>query len=211
MLIKFDEINKLLLIHNIKITGVLHIGAHECEELKIYNKLGIKDNNIIWIDAISTKIKKAKARGIKNIYKAVITDKDNENVTFNISNNSQSSSILNFGTHSKIYPQIKYIDRIIQKSITVDTFFNNNINPLKYNFWNFDIQGAELLALKGSIKSIKNVDIIYLEVNVKELYKDCALINQIDAFLNKYSFIRLITKMTNVGWGDALYVRKNNL
>lgn len=77
----------------------------------------------------------------------------------------------------------------------------------KYNFWNFDIQGAELLALKGADKYIKNVDAIYLEVNEKELYKNCGLIHEIDAFLSNYGFTREITFMTPHGWGDALYVK----
>ena len=42
MLIKFEEINKILLSNNINITGSLHIGAHECEELDFYNNLGLK-------------------------------------------------------------------------------------------------------------------------------------------------------------------------
>ena len=27
---------------NLKINGILHVGAHECEELKDYNRIGIK-------------------------------------------------------------------------------------------------------------------------------------------------------------------------
>ena len=79
--------------------------------------------------------------------------------------------------------------RYLKKSITVDTFFErNNLDTSIYNFWNFDIQGAELLALKGATKSIKYAKAIYLEVNEKELYKDCALIDDIDIFLSQYNF-----------------------
>ena len=48
---------------------------------------------------------------------------------------------------------------------------------------NIAIQGAELLALKGAIKSIKYAKALYLEVNEKELYKKGALIEEIDEFL----------------------------
>jgi hypothetical protein len=52
MLINFEEINKILLSKNIKINGSFHIGAHDCEEIVFYNNLGIKNENIIWIDAL---------------------------------------------------------------------------------------------------------------------------------------------------------------
>ena len=210
MLITFEEINKILLLKKIDITGSLHIGAHECEEINFYNQLGLENKDIIWIDAIPSKVNEAINRGIPNVYNAVITDKDDDNVVFNISNNVQSSSVLEFGTHLQEHPWVSYVDKIEQKSITIDTFFErNNIDASKYDFWNFDIQGAELMALKGAIKSIKYAKALYLEVNEKELYKKCGLINEIDTFLFQYNFKRVLTKMTPHGWGDALYILDN--
>jgi len=211
MLIDFNQINDILLLNNIIITGAFHLGAHDCEELVFYNQLGLKSNDIIWIEAINQKVIEAKNRGIQNIYNYVITDKDDEEITFNISNNIQSSSILEFGTHKEEHPDVIYIDKINLKSITINTFFEkNNIDIEKYNFWNFDIQGAELLALKGAHKYLKYAKVLYLEVNIKELYKDCALIYDIDLFLSQYNFKRVLTKMTSHGWGDALYIINNN-
>ena len=210
MLISFEEINKIFLSKNINISGSFHLGAHECEELTFYSNLGLKNDDIIWIDAIPVKVSEAKQRGIPNIYNAVITDKDDEEVIFNISNNGQSSSVLEFGTHSQEHPWVVYVDKIKQKSMTIDTFFErNNIDASKYNFWNFDIQGAELMALKGAINSIKYAKALYLEVNEKELYKNCGLITEIDSFLSQYNFKRVLTNMTIHGWGDALYILDN--
>jgi FkbM family methyltransferase len=210
MLINFEDIYKILLEKNINITGAFHIGAHECEELKYYNNLPLKNEDIIWIDAIDSKVMEAKNRGIINIYNAVITDKDDEDIVFNVSNNVQSSSVLQFGTHSHEHPDVFYVDEIHTTSITIDTFFKrNNLDASKYNFWNLDIQGAELLALKGASNSIKYAKVMYLEVNEKELYNHGALINEIDDFLSRYNFKRVLTKMTEHGWGDALYVLDN--
>jgi FkbM family methyltransferase len=210
MLIDCGEIINILLRQNIKVDGVLHIGAHDCEEIHFYNKLGLKNENIVWIDAIPSKVYEAKNRGIPNVYNAVITDKDNEEIVFNVSNNVQSSSILELGTHSQEHPNIVYVDKLHQQSITVDTFFErNNIDASQHNFWNFDIQGAELMALKGATQSIKYAKALYLEVNEKELYKNCGLISEIDDFLSQYKFTRVLTKMTRHGWGDALYIRDN--
>ena len=207
MLIRFEEISKILVEKNIHIFGSFHIGAHECEEMQFYNQLGLKSEDVVWIDAMSSKVNEATNRGIPNVYNAVITDKDDEEIVFNISNNVQSSSVLEFGTHSKEHPDVVYVDKINLKSITIDTFFErNNIDASKYNFWNFDIQGAELMALKGSIQSIKYAKAIYLEVNEKELYKNCGLITEIDAFLLEHNFKRVLTNIIHHGWGDALYI-----
>jgi len=208
MLIQFEDIQSILSAQNIRIDNILHIGAHECEEIGIYNQLGVSLDNILWLDAIPTKVAEAKARGIPNVYNAVVTDKDDENIVFNISNFTQSSSILEFGTHSYEHPGIVHVNKIEQKSITIDTFFQRNgIDASKYNFWNFDIQGAELMALKGATQSIQYPKAIYLEVSETELYVNCGLIGEMDEFLAKHNFKRVKTVMTRHTWGDALYIR----
>jgi FkbM family methyltransferase len=207
MLISLEEIKNIFLLKNITCNGCLHIGAHECEEMDLYNKLDIPKENIIWIDAVPFKVEEALNKGIPNVYNAVITDKDDEKISFNLSNNVQSSSILEFGTHAIEHPHVSYIGKLQLNSVTIDTFFErNNLDASKYDLWNFDIQGAELLALKGAINSIKFAKAIYLEVNEKELYKNCGLISEIDTFLLKYNFKRVATKFTCHGWGDALYI-----
>lgn len=211
MLISKDELINIFNKYNIRldsINGVLHIGAHECEELSLYEELGVKRNNIVWIDGNNDKVHEAQHKGIPNVYYGVIADIDNKEVEFNITNNGQSSSILDFGSHSRHHPHVHFIGKQIHKTSTIDTFFkNNNLDMTKYNFWNFDIQGAELMALKGAKEAINYATAMYLEVNSEEVYKNCGLINEIDDFLSQYGFKRVLTKMTEYGWGDALYIR----
>ena len=46
-----------------------------------------------------------------------------------------------------------------------------------------------------------------IEVNTRRLYEGCALLNELDAYMNEKGFVRLITKMAgSKGWGDAVYV-----
>jgi len=206
MIIDLDLLERLL--SGIEISGALHIGAHECEELPFYqNRLKISDKKIIWIEAMFYKVNELINRNVPNVYNAVVTDKDDDTILFNIANNGQSSSVLEFETHSIEHPDVKMIDRIEKKTITVDTFFErNNLDASQCHFWNFDIQGAELLALKGATKSIVYAKAIYLEVNEKELYKGCGLIGDVDSFLLTHGFIRVATDISNHGWGDALYL-----
>ena len=211
MLIPFDNVYNYLKQINLNITGILHIGAHECEELNDYLRNGISDDNIIWIDAIKEKVELAKTKNIKNIYNEAISNKEEE-VIFNITNNGQSSSILELDTHKIHHPQIHVVEKRNIKTITLETFFkNNSINPTKYNFWNLDIQGAELMALKGAGDILDNADVLYLEVNTEHLYKDCSLLNELEEFLHSKNFHRVAIQMTAANWGDALYIRKTKL
>jgi FkbM family methyltransferase len=208
MLIPQGEVIQLL--GNIKVNGVFHIGAHECEEMDFYKNLELDPKDIIWVDAINEKVNQAINRGIPNVYNAIITDKDDSEVTFNVSNNVQSSSVLELMTHSIEHPEVVYVSKFTSRSITVDSFFKKyNLDPSLYNFWNFDIQGAELLALKGASESLKFAKALYLEVNERELYKNCGLMSEIDTFLIPLGFKRVKTLMTQWGWGDALYIRFN--
>tara|TARA_Y100000389_G_scaffold69001_1_gene65590 strand:- start:42111 stop:42746 length:636 start_codon:yes stop_codon:yes gene_type:complete len=210
MLIPFNEIVKK---YNMKINGVLHIGAHNCEELAAYNNYGLTNNEIIWVEANPRLVKKNKdidpSRIIKNF---ICCDTDVGSNKLNIANNGQSSSILELGTHKISYPSIKYNDIIEVNNCRIDTMYKVDNIPYNFaNFLNIDIQGAELLAIKGMGEIINNYDYLYLEVNKEYVYKNCALVNEIDDYLMKYNFRRVETKWTNAQWGDALYINVKNI
>ena len=86
--------------YNIHIKGILHVGAHECEELDLYETRVSRDS-ILWIEALPEKMEICKERYSNlNIENAIVSDKV-ESVTFHRSNNGQSSSILEFGLHKE--------------------------------------------------------------------------------------------------------------
>ena len=206
MLIPLDQ---LVSHFNLNIKGVLHVGAHECEELDMYLSLNIKNDNIYWIEAMQNKVDMMKKNKNINIYQAVIDIKDDNVVNFNVADNGQSSSILDFGTHSKHHPHVKMIDTLSLKTTRLDTFIEKNNIPMKnINFINLDIQGKELDALKSMDKYLDNINYIYTEVNTEKVYKDCGLLQEIDIFLKERHFIRVACKMWgNCGWGDAFYIK----
>lgn len=186
--------------------GILHVGAHECEEIYDYEKYITRDK-ILWIEALNDKVERNK-KVFSNllIEQAVVSDKE-EVVRFNRSNNGQSSSFLEFGLHSINHPHVWYTN-----SYEVKTTLLKDILPkynIDYNFLNLDIQGVELKALKGMQDYLKNVDYIYTEVNEDYVYKDCALITELDDYLIQFGLHRVETKWCeNYKWGDALYIRK---
>ena len=209
MLIKIKDLYKTF---NINIIGILHIGAHNCEELEAYISVGIDKDDIYWVEGQENLVKKMKDKGIKNIFHALIDEEDDKEVIFNISNNGQSSSLLEFGTHSKNHPEVKYVSKSRCKTIRLDTLIEKKNIPIKkLNFLNIDIQGLELRALKSIEKYLLNIDYIYTEVNIEEVYKHCAKIEEIDEYLNKFGFIRVDVKIyKQCGWGDAFYMRNIN-
>jgi len=207
MLISLDNIIQK---YNLKIKSVLHVGAHECEEMEAYLKAGLSYNNVIWIEAQPNLVSKMKVRNPNyKIYHKVVSDEDNKEVEFIVTNNVQSSSILELGEHKKYHPSVIESYRFKTKTTTLDTFVKDeNLNMENINFLNMDIQGAEFLALKGMKNNLKYLDYIYLEVNDTHVYENCGLISDIDDFLREYGFIRVETCMTDFHWGDALYIRK---
>jgi FkbM family methyltransferase len=203
MLIKLHE---LVRKYNINFNGVLHIGAHECEEISDYEQY-ISRNNILWIDALSDKVQLSKHRfpGIL-IEEAVVSD-CNEVVTFHRSNNGQSSSILELGLHKEFHPQVWYTDSFVAETKMLKDILCNYSIP--FNFVNLDIQGAELKALKGMEEYLHKIDYIYTEVNSDYVYEDCALIGEIDDYLLKFGLKRVETEWCGeYRWGDAFYIRQ---
>jgi FkbM family methyltransferase len=200
---------------NIKINGILHIGAHTCEELSDYLKVGLTNDNIYWVEALEKIVTKNKQQIPNiNIYQAVISDVDDEEITFNITKNditgdSQSSSILDFGTHEKHHPQVKVIDKIKLKTSRMDTVIKkNNINMKNVNFVNLDIQGVELKALKSMESYLHNIDYIYTEVNTEEVYKNCDKMQDITDYLSIFNFKLADARIyKQFGWGDAFYIK----
>jgi FkbM family methyltransferase len=194
------------------IRGILHVGAHLCEELYTYETVWkTSRNNVVWVDANDRLIQYNKHRGIPNCFTAAL-DETHRDVVFKVTNNVQSSSLLDLGTHAAHYPHIVVSETIPMRTQTLSSFFsNNNLDPKKYNIWNFDIQGSELHVLRGSPELLKYVDALYTEVNTEEVYKGCGQLSEMDTFLENHGFERVLTNIVSQNWGDALYVKKSLL
>ena len=211
MLISYETVLGLLKTHNIIIQGALHIGAHECEEKTFYNTfLNLNDEHIIWIDGNAEKVNKMKLENIKHIYHAVLNDRDGE-VIFNITNNTQASSILELNHEKGYYNDIHIMMKEKVSCYTLSTFVNvHSIGIKNLNFWNLDIQGSELNVLKGSPDLLQYCDVIYTEVNSDHVYKNCGLVSEMDNFLQLHGFTRVYTVWDSANWGDAIYIRLQN-
>ena len=211
MLIPFIEI---LEKYKINPKGVIHVGANFGQEAKDYYDNGVE--NVIWIEAnprsMDTLFYHLSSFPKQNpmlVLNECVSDKDDQFVTFNISNNEgQSSSFLDLEYHKIAHAEVFYTEQIELKTKTLNTLFKD-FDLSEFTFLNADIQGAELLMLKGATEILPKIDCLYLEVNEKELYKGCGLIGEIDDFLKEFNFERVQTEWCgNFGWGDALYLKR---
>jgi FkbM family methyltransferase len=200
------SLHELVSKYNIVFKGILHVGAHECEEIQDYEQY-IGRNKIVWIEALPDKVEICKYRFPNILIENAVVSNAIENVTFHVSNNGQSSSILEFGLHAHFHPHVHYTHSFeIETKLLKNIICNYNID---YNFLNLDIQGAELKALQGMEEYLPKVDYIYTEVNSDYVYQGCALITEIDAYLLKFGLHRVETNWCeNFRWGDAFYIRK---
>ena len=191
--------------------GVIHVGAHEGGEIKVYQSLGI--TKIIFIEANPEVFEKLK----KNIVSSsniqlVCCAISNEigRTSLHVTSMDQSSSILPLKHHSVVYPNITETKCIDVRCTTLDSLMiEEGLNPADFNFINIDIQGAELLAFQGATNLLSNnIQAINTEVNFKEMYESCALKDDIDTHLAQHGFIcKEVTTPYHSSWGDAFYVK----
>jgi len=193
-----------------KIRGIIHVGAHEAEELDAYEAFGI--TQVVWIEANPYKasLLSAKLAGHRQMRLGMFAAAGNDGgvVNLNIANNGQSSSVLEIGLHATAYPEVYYTNKAKVSRKTIDSFMETEgLDRDKFNFLNLDIQGSELNALRGASIQLKHVDYVYTEVNTELLYENCCTLSEIDSHLADYAFERIATTMTNQGWGDAFYAK----
>jgi FkbM family methyltransferase len=202
MLIEFDTLKKYGIVPH----GTFHVGMHKAEEYQIYKDAGV--DTIVFVEANKSLVDAWK-NDDENCYvvHAAVSDKVEE-VEFHITNNGESSSILELGDHAQIYPNIVNIETVKMRTTTIDSI-NQSIgfNEQAWNILNLDIQGAELKAMKG-LTDWSHIEAVFTEVNYREMYKGCALIGEIEEFLADKGFIKVEEVDTGAGWGDALFVKK---
>lgn len=189
---------------------VLHVGAHLAEEAPAYFRAGARD--FWWIEANEEKERPLskvlrRARGNHQLTIAAVTSPDKAGKgTLHLADNGQSTSLLEPGTHLVHHDTVHFVDERQVTTTTIDALGGEAFAP---DYLALDIQGAELDALRGAIQTLQSVRWVYAEVNTEAVYKGCALLDEVDEFLDGFGFIRSATIMAgSSGWGDSLYTRK---
>lgn len=199
------SVSDLVNYWGVKPKKVLHIGAHHAEELDAYTRHNW--NDVTWIEAQPDKIEILKSiiPGHHQLIQAAVWNENGVPLNLNVMTNSESTSLLNLGTHAIEHPNVQFSHSIPILTQTLETIIPAGDTP---DFIAIDIQGAELRALEGFAPRLNSVRWIYCEVNREYLYEECCLVQELDAYLQKFGFTRVITRWTYHGWGDALFAHE---
>jgi FkbM family methyltransferase len=187
--------------------GILHVGAHEAEERDDYLGAGWC-GPFFWVEAQEKKAEELRHKlPVEDVViHGAAWDAPSQLLTLHITNNSQSSSLFQLGSHKVIYPEISVVRHEAVQTICLDDAIPPNFFP---EFIAMDIQGAELKALQGATRILSKAKWVYLEVNKERLYDGCCLVSELDNFLTNYGFNRVQTRWVfGAGWGDALYIHE---
>jgi len=215
-----EDITLLLKKNKIEKRGIIHIGAHEGQEVESYLSLGFK--KIMLIEANPDL-----AENLKNNFKSfkevtvinnAISDSEGT-VDFHIhtsrTGSTEPSSLLKMKEFKNIVPSLNTIKTIKVSAISLGKLFEWNYLIQDYNFLNVDVQGAELQVFKGASSILNFFDVIISEVNLIELYEGAPLEHEIVQFLDSFSFVKKkcvyheLYKGENrfKAWGECIFVK----
>jgi FkbM family methyltransferase len=198
-----------------RVSGVIHVGANTGQERDIYKRHGLR---VLWIEPISEVFETLKTNlkeyPLQSALQSLVTDQDNAEYAFHISNNNgQSSSILELKLHKDIWPEVSSIKTVTLRSTTlVSLLRKERIDVNDYDALIIDTQGSELLVLKGAATMLRKLKFIKTEVADFESYERCCQLKDIDQFLKEQGFSeysrREFAKRPNGGtYYDVTYER----
>ena len=83
----------------------------------------------------------------------------------------------------------------------------NNVSHVDF-LW-LDMEGNELNALQGAGEVLKNVKLIYTEVNLQRFWENCVTYDELTAWMNDHGFIEIWSDIVPDWHGNALFMNTN--
>lgn len=206
MLLDFNEIYYK---YNLKINGVIQIGAHYGQETYHYINKNIQ--NLIFFEPLQKNFDVLQSR----VPSHVITHKlalgnSNQKIKMFVESDNQgmSSSVLKPKLHTTQYPNIKFTE---MEEVDMMRLDDVSFDRQRFNMINIDVQGYELEVFKGSVETLNHIDYIITEINRDELYEGGAQIEELSNFLMGFGFELVEFNWAGETWGDALYIKTNKI
>jgi FkbM family methyltransferase len=205
--------------------GVIHIGAHQGQEVPHYLNHGFENIVLIeanpeWYQYLVTKF--GDEPRIK-IFHCAICDRDGTidlHIHTSRSGSTEPASILPLKRFGEIVKTLHTPNTVTVNAVKLDTLMQQHgLQAGDFNFINIDIQGAELLAFKGAVKTLEHIDAIISEVNVIEMYDGGPLEGELIQFLEERGFAKVNANYHELydessrfaAWGECFLVKKKFL
>ena len=211
--------------YDLKIDGIIHIGAHLAHEHIMYLNTGVRD--IIYFEPVK-EIHDTLVKNISYIHNNFVsTDLSTHIFNFALGNENKDDVVMNvekndrYGCSSILEPSTNYNHiPFVQEKVKmrrlddIKELKDLALSPtLKYNYLNLDVQGYELEVLKGASNSLESIDYIMCEINrdttSKKLdYIGASLIDEVCNFLSKYNFELVEERWPGTSWGDGFFIKR---
>jgi FkbM family methyltransferase len=208
-------------VDHIPKTGIVHIGAHQGQEVQEYLRAGFMQIVLIEANPKWFSYLKKEFGHLSNvqIYQYAVSDKEGP-VEFYVhtsrSGSTEPASLLRMKRFNQIVKTLNTPSTITIPSITLDGLFEKYALSLnEFNFLNVDVQGAELMVLKGAAKILESFDVVISEVNLVELYENAPLEEDIVEYMSQFQFFKKKAVYHNLydekgtfpAWGECLFVK----
>ncbi len=109
------------------------------------------------------------------------------------------------------YPEEKYVQgEIVVEATSLKTFLASNSIEAIDLLW-MDLQGAELLALRGMETRVTDLKLIHVEVEFFEIYKGQPLFPEVRAYLKKNGFSLLGFTVYSKFSADAVFANRRHI
>jgi FkbM family methyltransferase len=119
---------------------------------------------------------------------------------------NKSSSLLPPKEHTMLSPWVQF-DRTIHVQTQRIDFFCDKHSIDRIDLMYLDVQGAEIMVLRGAGDYVKRTGAIWMEVGAIELYEGQPLKNDVQRFMNGCGFV-CIKDTVNKTAGDQLYINR---
>jgi|GEM_PF-1252887 FkbM family methyltransferase len=201
------------------IRKVIHVGAHLGQERRRYRKMGVRE--VLWIEgspsihaqllaSLDADRAAGKLAGRHVAVNALLTDKSGANVVLH--------GFSNAGASNSIFPMTEKLRETwpsVRQTGEDETVVSSTLDEIaaREGFENpdlvvVDVQGAELLVLRGGTRTLASAKAVVSEVSTVPYYEGGVLFGELNAFLETQDFAAAEAPSAH---GDILYLRKELL
>ena len=204
------------------VRGVIHVGAHQGQEVDAYLAHGCQRIELIEPNPDACRILRERfgSRPEVHVIEAAALDQPGL-TTLHIhtsrTGSTEPASVLPLKRFKEIVTTLKTPQAIEVCADRLDGLLDRfDLNGDHFQLLNIDVQGAELRVLRGAERTLASVAAVVVEVHVIDLYDGGASEGELDEFLKQRGFERADViyhelydeRGTFPAWGEALYVRR---